>query len=905
MPTLPENLDLALVNAQLYYDFNVGTLVATALSKNFGQILFASLTPTSGANSGQRVYLFELDVPLKVQLSDLPVVGDKLPAEVKVGIQDLQVIIGSAALAAPDLTALNTLITGALGESALIPTTLGAGLTFAAKVLLGNSNQPVVVPLTGGASISQTTAPIAPATPATVPGLETVALSAPAPAARSYQAGAKWFDIGKTFGPVSFQRIGVQYQDSTLFFLLDASLTFSALSFGLEGLGIGSPLTKFSAKPHLDGIAVAFSSGPVTIDGGFLAVPRAQLRPDVEYEYIGEVTIAVEPWMIAGVGAYAKVSGSSSFFLFAQVTGEFGGPPAFFITGFMAGFGYNSQLTLPEADNVYKFPFVAGLDDKTIFGDKPTPTGVLDVIAGSGGKTTAWVTPSVGDYWIVTGIMFRSFELVLDHALLAVEFGRDFEVALLGLASTSLPQGATTEAYAYVELQLELIFKPDDGYFGLTASLTPNSFVIVKDCHLTGGFAFCLWFGANPHAGDFVVTVGGYHPAFVVPAWYPRTAPVGFNWPVSSEVTIKGGAYFALTPSAVMAGGSLEALFQSKAVKAWFIAYADLLIAWKPFHFNATIGISLGAAVQIDLLFTTVTLSFELGATLNLWGPPTAGVVHVHLYIISFSVPFGTGEAGGAPPPLDWPGFPQPSTRASAPTASLGATATSAGPIVLGAQINRGLTKKDSAGTWYVRADELTFTSETAVPATSFSFGSRGTPSLAAGAPVFTPPATINIRPMAASGITSVLTVTLTSIEDNQHIDLSTWRAPLAPGANPAPSSATIPGLPTGVQLIAPTSTVGTSPGPMNIASLTDLLGGGYQPLTPSSQSERIPAPVIDTAIITTIINTLGSSAAQTAQQGLVAALASFCAAPPTSALLTNLAKQAGQTFSQAPLRAG
>ena len=358
-----------------------------------------------------------------------------------------------------------------------------------------------------------------------------------------------------------------------------------------------------------------------------------------------------------------------------------------------------------------------------------------------------------------------------------------------------------------------------------------------------------------------------------------------------------------------MAGGSLEALFQSKAVKAWFIAYADLLIAWKPFHFNATIGISLGAAVQIDLLFTTVTLSFELGATLNLWGPPTAGVVHVHLYIISFSVPFGTGEAGGAPPPLDWPGFqnllPQPSTRASAPTASLGATATSAGPIVLGAQINRGLTKKDSAGTWYVRADELTFTSETAVPATSFSFGSRGTPSLAAGAPVFTPPATINIRPMAASGITSVLTVTLTSIEDNQHIDLSTWRAPLAPGANPAPSSATIPGLPTGVQLIAPTSTVGTSPGPMNIASLTDLLGGGYQPLTPSSQSERIPAPVIDTAIITTIINTLGSSAAQTAQQGLVAALASFCAAPPTSALLTNLAKQAGQTFSQAPLRAG
>jgi hypothetical protein len=932
MPPLPEKLDLGLKDAEIYYDFNLGTVVVSAHSTNYGQILFASLVPAAGSpNAGQRVYLFELDVPLNVQLSDLPVVGEKIPADIKVGIQDLQVIIASAALAAADMTALNTLITGALGDSALIPTTLGSGLTFAAKVLLGTSTQPVVVPLTGGAQVSQTPAlPAAAKTetaPATVPASTTPAPApAPAAAAPSYQAGAKWFDIQKTFGPVCFERIGLQYQDSTLFFLLDASLTFSALSFALEGLGIGSSLTEFKPKPHLDGIAVSFSSGPVTISGGILAVPENQLPKDVDYEYIGQVTIAVEPYMIAGVAAYAKVSGKPSFFLFAQIKGEFGGPPAFFITGFMAGFGYNSKLALPEADQVYKFPFVAGLDDPTIFGATPTPMSVLDVITGSGGKTTAWVTPSVGEYWIAAGIMFTSFELVLGHALLAVEFGDEFEVALLGLASTSLPQGATTDAYAYIELQLEIIFKPDDGYFGLTASLTPNSFVIVKECHLTGGFAFCLWFGSNPHAGDFVVTVGGYHPAFVVPDWYPRPARVGFNWQVDSDVTIKGGAYFALTPCAVMAGGSLEVLFQSGAIKAWFTAYADLLITWKPFHFNADIGISIGASVRVDLLFTTVTLSFELGATLELWGPPTGGIAHVHLYIVSFSVPFGAGGGGGPPDPLVWDDFtallPQPSKdAATAPAAmrtAMPAATPATAPLVLGVQANRGLTRQDSSGTWYVRADELIFSTESAVPATAVSFGGGGTPALAPGATAITPPAAINIRPMAASGVTSAHSLTLTSIDEKKEINLSNWTQvpqtrnlpeamwgpPLPPDTTPAPSSATIPGLPTGVQLIAPPASIGATPGPMELADLVDPLGGGYQPLTPGSQADPIPAPVADSTIIATITTTLGSAAAQTAQTGLVAALTSFKAAPPTSALLSQLAQQAGHTFSQAPLRA-
>lgn len=916
MPALPEDLDLGLTDAEFYYDFTAGTLVLSAHSVHYGQILFASLTPTTGPNAGNRVFLFALDIPLNLQLSNLPLVGAEMPADAQLGVKDLQIIVTSAALATADVTALNTLITGTLKDRPLSPTELGKGLTFATNLQMGSGSQSIVIPLTSTGSGTKSAALPAPSAsvppaPADAPAASTPSLPVPAPAqlgAPAYQAGATWFNIEKSFGPVRFQRIGVQYQGGILSFLLDATLSLSTLSLSCDGLGVGSPLTSFSPTFHLDGIAIAFSSGPVTIDGGLLVVPKSQLPTGVDFEYTGEVAIQIAPWMISGVASYANVNSSPSFFLFAQVTGDFGGPPAFFITGFMGGFGYNSQLALPSVDKVSTFPFVAGLDNSAIFGASPTPMSVLNVLSGGGG-TPAIVTPTVGESWLAAGVLFRSFELVFGRALAVVEFGQEFEIALLGLASTSLPQGATTsDAYAYIELQLEVIIKPDDGLFSACGSLTQSSFVITQDCHLTGGFAFCYWFGPNPHAGDFVVVIGGYHPAFVPPAWYPQVAPLGFNWQVDSDVTIKGGAYFALTPSAIMAGGYLEVLFQSGCIKAWFIAYANLLITWKPFHFVASIGISLGAAVRVDLLFTTVTISFELGATLDLWGPPTGGVVHIHLYIVSFSVGFGASEYGAAPPQLLWNEFqtllPQSST---------------ASPLVLGAQINRGLVRQGADGTWFVRSDELIFTTRTAVPATSFSFGTTGAPQPAPGVVAVAPPATIAIRPMAIASATSEHSVTLTFSDDPSSSDgFSTWTqapqisslpealwgAPLPNGTTFAASSATIPGLPTGVQLIAPPAVVGNSPGAMDITSLVDPLGGGYAPLTPVTQADPYPAPTVDSGMIATITITLGSSTALSAQQSLIAALSALQAAPPTSAQLTQLAANAGQAFSQPPLLA-
>lgn len=932
MPSLPENLDLALTDAEFFYDFGGGTLALRAHSARYGNILFVSLVaPETSPDAGQRKHVFALDVPLNLDLSSLPVIGERLPSSVKAEVKNLQVIVASGALNPIDMTALNGVVARMLQDVAFIPKTLASGVTFATQLLLGGSTQPVIVPLTSSAA----SAPAPRALTGSAAPVTTLAVAdpEPAPTTTSYKAGAKWFNVQKSFGPAHFERIGVQYQEGALFFLLDASLTFSALSFSLDGLGVGSPLKRFEPQPHLDGLAVSFRSGPVAIEGGLRVVPK-DLRPkDVAYQYLGAVTIEIEPYLISGVASYAKVAGSSSFFVFAQVKGNFGGPPAFFITGFMGGFGYNSQLTLPPPDKVYQFPFVAGLDNPAIFGPDPTPMTALTVLSGGGGKPPV-VTPASGESWIAAGVLFRSFELVFGRALVVAQFGREFQVSLLGLASASLPQGRTNDAYAYLEMQLQAVFRPDDGVFSVIASLTPASFVITRDCKLTGGFAFCMWFGSNPHAGDFVVSVGGYHPAFAVPAWYPRPAPVGFNWRPSGSVTIKGGAYFALTPSAIMAGGGLEVLFESGAIRAWFTAYANLLVTWKPFHFVAGIGMSLGASVRVDLLFTTVTLSFELGATLELWGPPTGGVVHVHLYIVSFSVDFGSSSDDARTGPLGWNDFktllPQNHQPAPVPRTLLGGMDAAADgrnaapePAVLGVHVNRGLSRQDSEGAWVVRADELIFTTETAVPATAVTFGGNGkAPPLAPGAKPVTPPPKINIRPMAKSGVTSTHKVTLTSIDDGKTVDLSVWTqvpqtrnlpeamwGKVLPGqsgadATPPASSATVPNLPVGTRLIAPPAKAGAASGPMAIDSLIVRLGGGWQPFTPAKQADPIPAPVVDPKIVATIATTLASAASQTAQQNLVAALKRFDAAPRTNAPLKRLADQAGETYSEPPLRA-
>ncbi|HUI30577.1 MAG TPA: DUF6603 domain-containing protein [Candidatus Acidoferrales bacterium] len=621
--------------------------------------------------------------------------------------------------------------------------------------------------------------------------------------------------INRALGPLQCNKLGIGWVSSKqdLSLLFDGSIQLAGLTVALQGLSIGIPVTApadFSQYDlDLNGMGVTFAESDIEVSGTLVKVPPdPSATPPRNYtQYDGAALIKGGTFTVSALGSYAYVkdpsgqNGYTSLFVFGMYIGDLGGPAFFYVTGLAAGFGYNRNIILPDQNSVPQFPLVAAINDPTILGAQQLPDGSWK----SPDPTTAlskidqYVPPQRGQFWFAAGVRFTSFDLINSSALLVVEFGNHLEISLLGLSWMSLPPpaapgaSAPTQRYAHAELGLQVKFLPDEGFLGATAILTPNSFIIDPDCKLTGGYAFYIWFGNNPHAGEFVMTLGGYHPDFTPPAYYPTVPRLGFNWNVSSEVTISGDAYFALTPSAVMAGAGLQVLFSSGDLKAWFNAQMDALIVWAPFHYVIDISVSIGASYRVNLLFVTATVSVELGAGLTIWGPRMGGSVYIDWYIISFTISFGADRSEG-PQPLDWinkdgTGFAQsllPHKASGSQMLAAGPTVQENGNVepsgIFTIVVNTGLitTIHDASGApvWIVRPNNFVFSVRTEIPTTEIDItavsGEKAQTQFLAtkyspdGQNYF-----VCIRPMKATLRSSAITITLTADDESKTYDLA------------------------------------------------------------------------------------------------------------------------------------
>lgn len=750
-----------------------------------------------------------------------------------------------------------------------------------------------------------------------------------------------WIPMQRAFGPLQCEKIGIGWVDATgmLTLLFDGGVKVSALEVDLVDLTIGVPIGSpgdFS-KYELDlaGLDVTLKTSSVELLAAFVKLgPDPQAVPPREWtEYDGEAVVKVGTFALAAVGSYAYVGtgsdGYASLFIFAVLAAELGDPTAtgaLFITGLAGGFGFNRALVLPDMDGVATFPLVEAASDPAALGQ--TPGGPPDPAAALQ-KLDRFVPPQRGEYWFAGGLRFTSFDLINSTALLSIAFGNELEIALLGTSWISLPPpaapgaSAPTETYAYAELAMEVKLLPAEGVFNASAILTPNSFVIDPACHLTGGFAFCVWFGSNPHAGEWVLTLGGYHPDFTPPSYYPKVPRLGFAWQVSDTVTIDGGAYFALTPSAVMAGGSLEVLFHSGNLRAWFTAHMDALIIWAPFSYHLSMGISVGVYYRLHLLFITKTIKVELGADVTVWGPKMGGEAHVHFYVISFTVAFGAASKGD-PPALGWSnadgtGFAQtllphkttapPSVGAAAATAAdAPGTVTPTAPYAIVQNDGVfGSAAQEEGTVWLVRSDTFEWTAITTIPLTRILLAEPSPgPDTEVAATGYT---TVGVRPMNTTLDTSVLTITVTKGAGAQvwgftesfsyspvtrAVQAAKWGAPLAAGIEPEPN-ASLPGRLLGISQVR---ALAPALEPSGVAALdVDMKAGfGYDQVeeTPSftsphhlpiapDQSPAGPVPAAGPDSIATIHSTLASAAAQAARAAVFSLLQQLGIDPATN----------------------
>ena len=486
----------------------------------------------------------------------------------------------------------------------------------------------------------------------------------------------------------------------------------SDLTISLDGLGIGFslPSAKDKLKIGVDlmGLGVEYKKGKLEVTGGLAHKKTADSEA-----FIGELLVREKPYVLTAMGML-KFGEYNSFFVFAMLGTPMGGPLEFFVTGLAGGIGMNSQLNLPSIEKLAIFPLVAGALTGTATGkkDEDKPEDINSVLAVLTKESA--ISSAEGQFWLGIGIRFTTYKLVESFALLTLSMGHQFQLGLLGRSEMRLPPGSTKPvALAAIDLKAVLTptAKPPTPVFSLEARLADSSYIFSKNCHLTGGLAFYIW--SN---GDLVLSLGGYHPLFKVPAHYPSVDRLGITWVLSSHLFIKGGLYFAITPAAIMAGGSLEAQFHAGPIRAWFIAQADFLMLWKPFHYDIAIRIALGVSANLGLF----RINLHIGVGLQLYGPPFGGVASVDLGIISFSIKFGS--AVSAPPPLTWREFAAAFLPVSNPPHKEAATMsiqTAASVQISSARVGNGLIKKDKEFGAILNPSQFELYTKTAIPATS------------------------------------------------------------------------------------------------------------------------------------------------------------------------------------------
>lgn len=460
----------------------------------------------------------------------------------------------------------------------------------------------------------------------------------------------KWKEVNKKLGPVRLRKVGFTMEDGKAKILLDGGLEMGGFAFDLLGFGVKVPI-----RPNLDilkevefgleGMELNVKRDSFTISGGF----RRQLIfiSNKPYNgYAGELRVMVGTKSLTAFGGYVDIDGTPSFFIYAVALLPLGGPAEFFIDGFAGGIGINSSLNIPPIEGVRNFLMVKAAFGESYFEGEDTGSNLSLAFHD--------IPPRVGSHWVALGVKANHYKFVESFMLAAITVGDRVEIELLGLARLKMPKGAEKLVKAELAIHARLI--PEEGTLCIDARITDGSYVFNPMAKLSGGFAFYTWFSGE-HAGDFVITLGGYAPSFKKPDHYPSVPRLALTYQVTESIYIKGSAYFALNPRMLMAGGRLEGNVDMGWIQAWFTVEAHFLMNFQPYQYFISSSITVGATFTVDLWFVKIRKTVSIGAQLELWGPDFGGYAVVDLAIFDLTIHFGKPKQ--APRPVSWATFRQ------------------------------------------------------------------------------------------------------------------------------------------------------------------------------------------------------------------------------------------------------
>lgn len=178
-------------------------------------------------------------------------------------------------------------------------------------------------------------------------------------------------------------------------------------------------------------------------------------------------------------------------------------------------------------------------------------------------------------------------------------------IALLGRVRLALP---ADKPILVLNMDIAGSINFGAGTVGLDAQIHDSTLFGLE---LTGGMAFRARFKDQP---GFLLSVGGFHPAFEPPADVGQLARMGMSLRLGKQenILVSLRSYFALTSNTLQFGAAIEVTAQVMAFRIYGGAYFDALIVYKPFHFTAGMGAYFGVAWRKwELLAVRVELTLD------------------------------------------------------------------------------------------------------------------------------------------------------------------------------------------------------------------------------------------------------------------------------------------------------
>ena len=359
------------------------------------------------------------------------------------------------------------------------------------------------------------------------------------------------------------------------------------ITFGDGNLGFGN--IELGFKPPT-GLGVQIDAGGVR-GGGFLAFERNR--------YSGAVELSIFSVSVKAFGLVETVlpDGSKGFSFVIVIIAEF--------TPIQLGFGF-TLLGVGGLIGVNRTVDADALGNATRTGALGHLLFPRNVVANASTiiNDLATVFPGARGHFILAPLAKFGWGT---PTLISAEFGVLLEfpgprLGLLGVVRLRLP---SPEA-AVLKLQMAMAGLLD--FPAKTLSVDAGLFdSVVVTFPVAGDMAFRLGFGSS---AKFLMSVGGFNPAFDPPPGVPDLRRVSVDLGVNGNPSLVASGYFALTSNTAQIGASIELLASGAGIRlhGWF--GMDAMFVFSPFSFTASFsagmrvsfhGVGFGVSLRGDI----------------------------------------------------------------------------------------------------------------------------------------------------------------------------------------------------------------------------------------------------------------------------------------------------------------